>query len=84
MAILFRSHTDLLQEFTYFLPDSSNNPVNYVRHPAGGLLLFEVIYLGLHAVQFQTCHEPSRVQALKVQALKMPSAADKPATANDC
>ena len=24
VAILFRTHSDLLQEFTYFLPDSTN------------------------------------------------------------
>ena len=28
VALLFRSHDDLLQEFTYFLPDSSVPQVN--------------------------------------------------------
>ena len=43
VAILFRTHSDLLQEFTYFLPDS-NNPAQVCgrKHSGCKLPAFQV------------------------------------------
>lgn len=52
VAVLFRSHSDLLTEFTYFLPDNSPPQAReWMRHAAGlNLLLLDVLLRCRHSV----------------------------------
>lgn len=47
VAVLFRNHSDLLTEFTYFLPDNSP-PQGVSTHDTAGMILVHVQLPGTH------------------------------------
>ena len=54
VALLFRSHDDLLQEFTYFLPDSSVPQVNCnSQYVICKLQVFDCMHACMHATFLQ-------------------------------